>query len=505
MRSSPSTDASIGRLDALYERDPEFDGQIAEALEGYGIAAPVERRAEALAVHNAWQFKPAARRASNELTWFQSWLVHPSRKRNVVAVAARRSGKTVGARLLCILAGLDPGPGDIGYMAPTLGQAKRLLWRPLMQDLRDPASRPFIVGKPNNSELTIEFVTGTRLYLFSAEAPERVRGEGFKLFITDETDDPLFTEDIFDEAIGPALSDNQGRLVQLGTPKGRGRLYKEWRKGQLGDFRRVDYDSLVVTAVDAGIIPLAEILDAKSKRPKRAFQQEYEANFNTPIGIVYDEWNEAVHVVGRDRIPTRFDEIIVGVDWGEATRGGMLVIGIDRVARAREDGELPRVWILEEHTHKMMKYTDDGWWKIARQIQAKWAPKAWYCDPAQTLAKYLDNLRGVLRRACEGTTMQTSVFAADNKVRPGISAIQELLHYNSSFNEEPHLFVYEKCEMTRKEFGSYRFRSVKGVDDTFIEEVVKEEDHLIDCARYATYTRLFSRSHATRTIAGQAA
>ena len=121
------------------------------------------------------------------------------------------------------MACLDDKPGDVGYMAPTLGQAKRLLWRPLLRDLRDPAAASFIEGRPNSGELTVEFRTGTRLYLYSAEAYERVRGDGFKLFITDETDDPLFTDEVFDEAIYPALSDNLGSLVQLGTPKGRGR------------------------------------------------------------------------------------------------------------------------------------------------------------------------------------------------------------------------------------------------------------------------------------------
>jgi len=87
-----------------------------------------------------WTFKPARRRAGTQLTWFQSWLL-TQRTRHLVAVAARRSGKTVGVRALAIAAALAPGAGDIGYMAPTLGQAKRLLWRPLMEDLRDPAAR----------------------------------------------------------------------------------------------------------------------------------------------------------------------------------------------------------------------------------------------------------------------------------------------------------------------------------------------------------------------------
>lgn len=462
-----------------------------------------------------WQFKPAARRPESALTWFQSHLFHKAAGRfqavkpagfdpgirDVVAVAARRSGKTVGSRVISIAGCLDDGPGDVGYMAPTLGQAKRLLWRPLMQDLRDPAARAFVEGKPNNSELTIEFKSGTRLYLYSADAYERVRGDGFKLFITDETDDPNFTSEVFDEAIRPALSDNLGLLLQLGTPKGRGRLFSEYRKGLPGDHFDPSYSTIQVTSLEAGILTRAEIERARRSLPKRAFEQEYMATFNAPVGLVYDEWNPERHVVGRHQLPDHFDEYIVGVDWGTAARGAMLVCGIDRVTLpATEDYEaceMPRCWIIEEHSAAGVPYTEDGWWKIARGIQRQYAPTRWYCDPAggsddatsARAAGYLRQLADVL----QSEPGRPKVVPADNRISPGISAVQSFMHFDDVMSEKPRLFVLDTCKQLIGEHESYRWAANPKTEDEFEDRPVKQNDHLCDAERYLVHTHFFSK------------
>lgn len=487
----------------------------------------------------AWRFRPAPRRKDTALTWFQSWLVlhggsrlasvkananfqpHVGRVvRDTIGVAARRSGKTAGALGLTILGGLDDGPGDVGYMAPTLAHAKRLLWRPLAMLLREPAAKRFINGKPNNSELTVEFATGTRLYIYSAEAYERVRGDGFKLFIADEADDPIFTDEVFSDAIRPALSDNLGSLVQLGTPKGRARLFREWRKGQgipCDKCKRVpcehydpSYASIQVTAIDAGLLDPQEVRRAKRTLPDRSFRQEYMAEFNAPIGMVYEEWNEERHVVGIDQIPPldSFDEFIVGVDWGVAKRGAMLVSGIDRKWLEGDDTyegcDMPRIWALEEHSSAGIPYTDAGWWKIARQIQQQWRPRYWYCDPAGgTEAESDAKAAGLLRQlqqALATVDNRVQVIAGDNRVGPGIAAVQGFLHYDDILKEPPRLFVARTCPWLIKEFGTYRYpanRKFEGQDgEEFDDKPVKESDHVLDSLRYLCLTHFFRRRRA---------
>jgi hypothetical protein len=442
--------------------------------------------------------------------------------RNVVGVAARRSGKSVVSRLLVWSWALDPRPGDIGYMAPTLGAAKRYLWRPLMQDVLDPAAQ-HLIRDINRSECMIEFASGSRLMLFSADAYERVRGEGFKGFITDETADPNFKPEVFDEAIHPALSADQGQLVQLGTPKGKDRFYAEWKKGDpKNPDKKAHYISCQVTAIEAGIIPREEIDEARDNRPGRAFRQEYEASFENVGTYIYDEFNETLHVIDLWQLPDRFDEIAVGVDWGVAKRGVMLVIGIVYPKDEDEFGivdDLPTLYVIEEHAHSQVSYTSSGWWKIAEEIQNRLAPDYWIYDPAQTIDEHADHLKFVLRDWAKGNSKRTMprVIAANNAVRPGIATVQEFLHYSGYAGTRirsanycpPHIFITrtekgpKKCENLRFMLPKYQWKKLRGASEADEpEEIpVKKEDHELDALRYVAHT-LFGhiRGHSSRKI-----
>ena len=470
-----------------------------------------------------FQFKPDHRRPSNSLTRFQDWMHHVTirrKYRNVVGVAARRSGKSVISRLLVWEWGLDDRPGDIGYMAPTHGAAKRYLWRSLMQDLVDPAARR-LVREVNRSDFMIEFITGTRLTLFSADAYERVRGEGLKGFITDESGDPKYTSEVFDEAIRPALAADLGQLVQLGTPKGKGRFYDDWLKGDpKNPDKKADYISCQVTAIEAGIIPREEIEKERKDRPARAFRQEYEASFENVGTYIYDEYNPNVHVIKPWQMPVEFDEIAVGVDWGVAKRGVMLVVGIVYPKEKDEFGvidDLPTLYVIEEHSDDHIAYTSSGWWRIAKEIQEAWAPNYWIYDPAQTIDGYAEKLKFVLNDWSKQNARrrQPKAMPAKNAVRPGISTVQEFLHYSgykgdrieSSTYCPPHLFIVEgkdgprKCFYLRHMFPKYQWKRLRGAgDDSEPEEVpVKISDHELDACRYLCHT-LFGhiRGHSSK-------
>jgi hypothetical protein len=112
--------------------------------------------------------------------------------------------------------------------------------------------------------------------------------------------------------------------------------------------------------------------------------------------------------------------------------------------------------------------------------------------------KMLEQLKQALRKA----GAKTQVVAADNKVRPGIAAVQEMLHHDPVLGEEPHLFVSDKCPQLIQEFANYRYRSHRNIEGEYVDEVVKESDHCLDSARYAIHTRFFSRTPALMSSSG---
>jgi hypothetical protein len=453
-----------------------------------------------------WVFKPSPKSSATQLTPFQTWLA-TARSRYLVGAAARRSGKTVGVRARLLIKALSTPNGLVGYVGPTLKQAKRLIWTALIRDLRDPSARQFLARRPNHSELAIEFRNGCRLQVYGAERPEGIRGEGFDLLCVDEADDPNYTEALFDEIIHPALSDQIGTLIQIGSPKGRGRLYREYRKGQdsspAGE-RDPDYESRQVTAIEAGLLDPKEIERARRARPPRAFRQEYEASFEAPIGIIYEEWSPSVHVVSDAGLPRSFDEIIASKDWGTSNRGTMLIQGIDRVIIPPRDEydapiELARATVLEEVSESGVGYDDDGWWKIARRLQKKWSPSTWYADPAGGLEGYIRQLQQALR----GARGNPRVVAADNEIRPGISAVQQLMHHDPVLDEPPRLLVHESCKWTCKEMEVYRWKPVRGTDNEYTDEPLKtSEIQALDALRYGAYSHLWQPHGRGRNRAG---
>jgi hypothetical protein len=68
------------------------------------------------------------------------------------------------------------------------------------------------------------------------------------------------------------------------------------------------------------------------------------ADFLAPAGVVFDEFDESVHVVAAEQLPQRFDEVIVGVDWGTSNRGSMVVLGIDPAMN---------FYLLDGYCHRM--------------------------------------------------------------------------------------------------------------------------------------------------------
>lgn len=416
-------------------------------------------------------------------------------------VAGRRSAKTSALRCKLITSALEHEDGLVGYVAPSLTQAKRIFWVPLMRDLRQPGAEA-LVDKINHAEHYVRFTNGCYLRMYSAEprAVEGIRGDGFNVLATDESDDPRFTAYVYNEIIHPALSDKEGQLIQVGTPKGRGRLYKEFLKGQKNS---AEFDptcsSVQVTAYQAGILNRTEIERARRLLPARSFRQEYLASFEAPSGLVYDEWNEQVHVVDESKFPDRFDDIIVGGDWGTANRGAMLVIGLDQVwippARGMAGWLAARAWIIEEHSHAGKGYDDAGWWGIAREIQRKWQPSAWYFDPAGGQDGYLRQLRNALDGGGSA-----AVYAANNQVGPGIGTVREFMHHDVALGEAPRLFVNRSCKWFIQEAGNYRYMSHPRIEDEYIDQVVKVDDHCQDATRYALFSHFTSERGRRRNM-----
>ena len=209
--------------------------------------------------------------------------IHKAVKDNrwTVCVAHRRMGKTLASVNQLIHSALkcEKKSPQFAYIAPTYGQAKRIAWNYLVD-----YTRP-LGGTANVSELRVDFM-GRRISLYGADNPDSIRGIYLDGVVIDEIGD--VHPSLFTEVIRPALSDRLGWALFIGTPKGANH-FKELR--DFADDSSNDTWTLrEFKASETGLIPEAELEDARKAMGENKYQQEFEVSFDSPIiGSYYGE------------------------------------------------------------------------------------------------------------------------------------------------------------------------------------------------------------------------
>ena len=132
-----------------------------------------------------------------------------------VVVAGRRFGKTfLSIREICYQA-KEPNR-EVFYVTTSYRAAKMIVWKPLKRKLLDLRW----VQKINESELSILLKNGTTISLKGAEDPDKLRGVSLSYCVVDEAAECKL-EALWGEILRPALADQQGGALFIGTPKGK--------------------------------------------------------------------------------------------------------------------------------------------------------------------------------------------------------------------------------------------------------------------------------------------
>jgi len=214
------------------------------------------------------------------------------KKRWMTIVAHRRAGKTVAVIQKLILEamthkrkGMDTAPLRYAYIAPTQAQAKSIAWNYLVEFT---AQIPKV--EVNASELRVTLPNRAQIRLFSGENYERMRGLYFDGCVSDEDDD--IPQSAFAYVILPCLLDYNGWHIRMGTPKGKGNLYKSIQHAKENPDTHY---KLVLKASESGLVPLADLNEIRARIGDEAYEQEMECNFNVArAGAIYSrEVNQA--------------------------------------------------------------------------------------------------------------------------------------------------------------------------------------------------------------------
>jgi phage terminase large subunit len=204
---------------------------------------------------------------------------HNRKQRFAILVAHRRAGKTWAVLNDLLMRAATTPNGRFGYIAPFYSQAKDVAWEPLKF-----FAAPLLADTPNESELRVDLVNGSRIRLYGADTPDRLRGLGFDAIVADEFAD--WRSGVWSEVLRPALADKQGSATFIGTPKGRNEFFDLWQLAGKSDA----WFKLELKASDTGLLPQEELDAAQEAMTKDQFAQEFLCSFEASItGSFYAE------------------------------------------------------------------------------------------------------------------------------------------------------------------------------------------------------------------------
>ena len=157
------------------------------------------------------------------LKWQQT--VFKDKSRFKVVAAGRRCGKSRLSAVTLLIEALNcPEGSSVMYIAPTLGQARTIIW-----DLLHELGRPVIKSSHvNNLEITL--VNGRKILVRGADNPDSLRGVSLVYVVLDEC--AFIKVDVWEKIIRAALSDKKGRALFISTPSGRNWFYEVFKQGQ---------------------------------------------------------------------------------------------------------------------------------------------------------------------------------------------------------------------------------------------------------------------------------
>ena len=248
-----------------------------------------------------------------------------------VMMCGRRFGKSLISQNISIENGLNNK--KVAYITPTY-QLGKTFFQEICKVL------PEKIYKKNETDLTINFITGGQIRFFTGERLDALRGLKFHLVIIDEASYIANLQDGWLNSIRPTLTDYKGLAIFLSTPRGKNFFYSLYMKGG-----EPDWEAFKFTTYDNPHIDPTEIDAAKFQLPNVVFEQEYMANpmenAANPFG------SEHINACVKDGIAGKAEyygiDLAKSVDW-------TVIIGLDKLGQVVHFERFQKDWMQTKET-----------------------------------------------------------------------------------------------------------------------------------------------------------
>ena len=370
--------------------------------------------------------------------------------RFVCAAISRRQGKTYIANIIGQLVSLVPS-SNILIMSPNyaLSQISFDLQRNLIKhfDLE--------VVRDNAKDKVIELSNGSTIRMGSVNQVDSCVGRSYDLIIFDEAA-LADGKDAFNVALRPTLDKDNSKALFISTPRGRNNWFSEFFERGFND-EFPEWCSIRATYKDNPRMSETDIAEARKSMSEAEFRQEYEADFNTYEGQVWDFKYEECVGSYQDINLEGFD-VFAGLDVGYRDPTAFCVVAYS--------WEEEKFFVLDEYFDSE-RTTEHHAMEIRRMID-KWDLDYIYIDSAaqQTRFDFAQNY-------------DISTVNAKKSILDGIGHVAGVVDNNR-------LMVDQKCQEVLLSLDQYQWDP----NPNLMKEKPKHNraSHMADALRYALYS-----------------
>jgi len=365
------------------------------------------------------------------------------------AALSRRQGKTYIANIIGQVVSLVPG-SNVLVMSPNYNLSS------ISFDLQRSLIKHFNIEvvKDNAKDRVIELVNGSTIRIGSVNQVDSCVGRSYDLIIFDEaalTDG----EEAFNVSLRPTLDKPNSKAIFISTPRGKKNWFsKFFDRGFSDEFPQ--WFSVKATWKDNPRMTAEDVDEARRSMSDAEFRQEYEADFSTFEGKIWDL--KETQVRDLSELDTSRMDKISGLDVGFRDPTAQVV-----VAFCPEDETF---YIVDEYQDNE-KTTAGHAVEIERLID-EWEVDFTYIDSANQQMKFdFAQQYGI------------SMNNAKKDVLAGIS-------YVSALCDNDKIVVSDRCKHVLYSFDQYQWDNREGL--TKEKPIHNDACHMADAIRYAIYS-----------------
>tara|TARA_B100001248_G_scaffold235993_1_gene199109 strand:+ start:1484 stop:2788 length:1305 start_codon:yes stop_codon:yes gene_type:complete len=376
--------------------------------------------------------------------------INNSKYRFVCAAVSRRQGKTYIANIIGQLVSLVPN-SNILIMSPnySLSQISFDLQRQLIKhfDLE--------VAKDNAKDKVIELSNGSTVRMGSVNQVDSCVGRSYDLIIFDEAA-LADGRDAFNVALRPTLDKDNSKAIFISTPRGRNNWFAEFFDRGFND-EFPEWCSIRAGYEDNPRMSPLDIAEARKSMSEAEFRQEYEADFNTYEGQIWN-FNHEECIANNEALETSNMDVFAGLDVGYRDPTAFCVLAYD--------WDEQKYYVLDEYLDAE-KTTEQHALEIQRRVE-KWDIDYIYIDSAaqQTRFDFAQNY-------------DIPTTNAKKSVLDGIAHVAGIV-------DNDKLLVDQRCAETLTCLDQYQWDA----NPNLAREKPKHNraSHMADALRYALYS-----------------